>query len=291
MAEAFPCPWHVPTTDLASIIHGTDERVFHLRQLLIIATPEADGMLVGAGGVVKPSCRVLAGVGEALFSRGAQKLQEGAGRALEGSQRPPHQLYFGFHGREGSKDFLHSLSVLQRLISLEKLLHLQIHILLPGLSCSPCPIRVPPSLPPAFPDGKRLNHCRWGSLEGAQRAYAPSSCKPNYGLSTGEAQEVLQPPAAPQVPFPHHAQLVPQALFLPEEQMGYLRLKRLPALLGILEDHLVQKNPTRWTDVIQFWIASRNNSSAPLPNGTLRTRQALDQNKASISTCTPGFPC
>lgn len=30
---------------------------------------------------------------------------------------------------------------------------------------------------------------------------------------------------------------------------GYLRLKRLPVLQGILEDHLVQKSPTRWTGI------------------------------------------
>lgn len=61
-----------PCTDLASIMHCTDEGAFGLCQLLIIAAPEAEGMLVGAGGAVKPACRVLASVSEALLGRGTQ---------------------------------------------------------------------------------------------------------------------------------------------------------------------------------------------------------------------------
>lgn len=53
-------------------MHCTDEGAFGLCQLLIVAAPEAEGMLVGAGGAVKPACRVLAGVGEALLGRGTQ---------------------------------------------------------------------------------------------------------------------------------------------------------------------------------------------------------------------------
>lgn len=50
---------------------------FGLCQLLIIAAPEAEGMLVGAGGAVKPASRVLAGVDEALFGCSTQEFQEG----------------------------------------------------------------------------------------------------------------------------------------------------------------------------------------------------------------------
>lgn len=64
-------------TDLAPIMHCTDEGAFGLCQLLVVAAPEAEGMLVGAGGAVKPACRVLAGVGEALLGRGAQQFEEG----------------------------------------------------------------------------------------------------------------------------------------------------------------------------------------------------------------------
>lgn len=53
-------------------MHCINERAFGLCQLLVIAAPEAEGTLVGAGGAVKPACRVLAGVGEALLSRGTQ---------------------------------------------------------------------------------------------------------------------------------------------------------------------------------------------------------------------------
>lgn len=42
-------------TDLASIAHCCNERAFGLCQLLIIAAPEAESMLVGAGGAVKPA--------------------------------------------------------------------------------------------------------------------------------------------------------------------------------------------------------------------------------------------
>lgn len=61
-----------PGTDLAPIMHCIDEGAFGLCQLLVIAAPEAEGTLVGAGGAVKPACRVLAGIGEALLGRGTQ---------------------------------------------------------------------------------------------------------------------------------------------------------------------------------------------------------------------------
>lgn len=51
-------------------MHCCDEWAFGLGELLIIATPEAEGTLVGAGGAVKPACRVLTGVGEALLGGG-----------------------------------------------------------------------------------------------------------------------------------------------------------------------------------------------------------------------------
>lgn len=54
-----------------------DEGVFGLCQLLVIAAPKAEGALIGARGAVKPACRVLAGVGEALLGRGTQEFQEG----------------------------------------------------------------------------------------------------------------------------------------------------------------------------------------------------------------------
>lgn len=97
------------------------------------------------------------------------KLFAGPGRTLKGSQGPPHQLHFCFHRREGSKDFFHSLSILQGLISLEEFLHVQIHILLTRWGWSSCPVGVPSSLPPALPDRQGLNHCCRGSLEVAQR--------------------------------------------------------------------------------------------------------------------------
>lgn len=60
------------STDLASIMQGVDERAFGLGQLLVVAAAEAQGMLVGARGAVKPTRRVLTGVGEALLGRGAE---------------------------------------------------------------------------------------------------------------------------------------------------------------------------------------------------------------------------
>lgn len=53
-------------------MNHTDEGAFGLRQLLVIAAPEAEGMLVGAGGAVKPACWILARVGEVLPGRGTQ---------------------------------------------------------------------------------------------------------------------------------------------------------------------------------------------------------------------------
>lgn len=53
-------------------MHSFDEEAFGLCHLLVIAAPEAEGMLVGAGGAVKPACWVLAGIGEALLGRGTQ---------------------------------------------------------------------------------------------------------------------------------------------------------------------------------------------------------------------------
>lgn len=65
------CPF-LTFAELASIMYCMDEGAFGLCQFLIIAAPEAEGMLVGAGCAVKPACRVLAGVGEALFGCGTQ---------------------------------------------------------------------------------------------------------------------------------------------------------------------------------------------------------------------------
>lgn len=91
------------------------------------------------------------------------ELFAGPGRALKGSQGPPHDLHLCFHGGQGGKDFFHALCVLQRLITLEKLLY--IRLLLPGCSCSFSMTGVPLSLPPSLPDGQRLDHRGRGSLE------------------------------------------------------------------------------------------------------------------------------
>ena len=53
-------------------MYCNDEGAFGLCQFFIIAAPEAEGMLVGAGGAIKPARRVLAVVGEALLCCGAQ---------------------------------------------------------------------------------------------------------------------------------------------------------------------------------------------------------------------------
>ena len=53
-------------------MHSGDEGTFGLCQLLIVAAPEAEGVLVGAGRAVEPARRVLARVGEALLGRGTQ---------------------------------------------------------------------------------------------------------------------------------------------------------------------------------------------------------------------------
>lgn len=82
----------LPSTDLASIMHCTDEGAFGLCQLLIIAAPEAYGMLVGEGCAVKPARRVLACVREALFGCGTQKFQEGQ---LDDVQRVPIAVIVG----------------------------------------------------------------------------------------------------------------------------------------------------------------------------------------------------
>lgn len=64
-------------TDLAAVVHGLDEGAVGLRQLFLVASPEAEGVLVGAGGAVKPAGRVLASVGEVLLGRGAQQFEKG----------------------------------------------------------------------------------------------------------------------------------------------------------------------------------------------------------------------
>lgn len=59
-AKSYLSSWSLamacPCTDLASIVHSIDEGAFGLCQLLIIAAPEAEGMLIRAGGAVKPAC-------------------------------------------------------------------------------------------------------------------------------------------------------------------------------------------------------------------------------------------
>lgn len=69
-----------------------DKGTFGLCQLLIVAAPEAESMLVWAGGAVEPTSWVLAGVGEALFGRGAQQFQEGQ---LNYMHRVPISVYVG----------------------------------------------------------------------------------------------------------------------------------------------------------------------------------------------------
>ena len=62
---------------LASIIEGADIVRVLVRQLLSIAGPEAQRVLVSVGGGVEPGGGVEAVVGEGLLGRGAQQLEEG----------------------------------------------------------------------------------------------------------------------------------------------------------------------------------------------------------------------
>lgn len=58
-------------------MHYVDEGAFDLCQLLVIAAPEAEGVLVGARRTVKPAGWILAGVGEVLLCCGTQQFQKG----------------------------------------------------------------------------------------------------------------------------------------------------------------------------------------------------------------------
>lgn len=58
-------------------MHHVDEGAFDLCQLLVVAAPEAEGVLVGARRTVKPAGWILAGVGEVLLGCGTQQFQKG----------------------------------------------------------------------------------------------------------------------------------------------------------------------------------------------------------------------
>lgn len=67
----------LPRACLTPVVHRADVMRVLMRQLLPAAAPEAQCVLVAAGGGVKPGGGVEAVVGEGLLGCRAQKLQEG----------------------------------------------------------------------------------------------------------------------------------------------------------------------------------------------------------------------
>lgn len=124
-------------------------------------------------------------------------------RALKGSKRPSHELHFVFHRRQRGKHFFHSFNFLQRLVSLEGLLHVQFYIVIPRWGCSSCPFRVPSSLPPAFHDRKGLNDCCRQSLREAESKRGQikrKRIKPELRSQSGLLQVLTGGPGGPAGP-------------------------------------------------------------------------------------------
>lgn len=102
------------------------------------------------------------------------QLFAGASWTLVRSHRLPHQLHLHLHRVQRGEHLLHSLSILQRRISLQEVFHIQLNLsfLLIFCDCRLCTSSssaagVPPALPASFSNRQWLDQGGWWTLKAA----------------------------------------------------------------------------------------------------------------------------